>query len=70
MLDLSLPLLIKTRREEKNLSIEDLSELIGYHPDVVDAIENNRKDVVICLNVLKEIAKELDIPLKVLLEKV
>jgi DNA-binding XRE family transcriptional regulator len=67
---LTLPILVKTRREEKNISVEDLSESIGYYPEVIEAIENDRKDVVVCLDVLKAIARELDIPFRVLLEKI
>ena len=67
---LTLPVLVKTRREEKNISVEDLSERIGYHSDVIEAIENDRKDIVVCLDALKEIAKELDIPFRLLLEKI
>lgn len=68
--ELPLPLLVKTRREEKGYSIEDLSERIGYYPDVVEAIESDKKDVVVCLDALKELAKELDIPFRLILEKI
>jgi len=67
---LPLPLLVKTRREEKRFSIEDLSKPIGYYPDVVEAIENEKNPDDICLDALKKIAMELDIPFRVLLEKI
>lgn len=58
------------QREEKGISIEALSERIGFYPTVIEAMENDRKDVVVCLGALKVIAKELDIPFKVLLGKI
>jgi transcriptional regulator with XRE-family HTH domain len=67
---LPLGLLVKTRRTEKRLSIEDLSELIGFYPDVIEAIENDKKDVVVCLAALRGLAKELDIPFRLFLEKI
>lgn len=68
--DLPLPMLIKTRREEKGFSIKDLSERIGYYPDIVEAIETDKTDVPVCLDVLKELAKELDLPFRILLGKI
>ena len=68
--DLPLKLLVKTRREEKGYSIEDLSERIGYFPDVVEALEGDNADAVVCLDALKKAGKELDIPFRLLLEKI
>jgi hypothetical protein len=70
MSNFSLADLVRKRREEKNFSIDDLSELIGFSSEVVEAIECNKKNVIGCLAALKEIAKELDIPLKNILEKI
>ncbi len=66
--DLPLSQLVKTRREEKNISKEELSDLIGYEPAAIEAIEEDKEDIV-CLDVLKGIAKELDIPFRLFLEK-
>ncbi len=67
--DLSLPALVKTRREQKNLSIEELAERIGYFPGVVEALESGRADSEVCIDVLRSIGTELDIPFRLLLEK-
>lgn len=66
---LSLSQLIKARREEKGFSVGDLSDRIGYEPSVILAIEANDKGVV-CIEALKQLAMALDIPLRVLLEKI
>jgi len=67
----SLPLeaLVKKRREQKNWSIEELAERIGYFPVVVEALENGRADSAVCLDALRSIGVELDIPFRMLLEK-
>ena len=66
---LSLQMLVKTRREEKGYSIEDLSNRIGFYPDVVEAIENEKNNEIVCLAALKGVAMELDIPFRLILEK-
>lgn len=68
----SLPLqsLVKARREQKNLSIEELAERIGYFPVVVEALENGRADSEVCIDALRSIGTELDIPFRLLLEKI
>ena len=65
--NLSLSSLIRTRREEKGITIEDFSERIGYEVGVVEAIENGKRDVIVCIHALKGMAKELDISFKILL---
>lgn len=67
---LPLHLLVKVRREEKGFSINDLSDLIGYEACVLEAIEEQREDVVVVLDALRGLAFELDIPFRLLLEKI
>jgi DNA-binding XRE family transcriptional regulator len=67
---LSLPLIVKTRREEKNWSIEQLAERIGYYPSVIEALESGDFASAVCLDVLRSVARELDIPFRMLLEKI
>jgi len=67
---LPLPALVKARREQKNLSIEDLAERIGYFAEVVEALENGRADSEVCVDALRSIGTELDIPFRLLLEKI
>lgn len=68
--DLPLPALVKARREQKNLSIEELAESIGYFPMVVEALESGRADSEVCIDVIRSIGTELDIPFRLLLEKI
>ena len=68
-LNLSLPDLIKNRREEKGYSIEDLAKRIGFKSIVIKNLENNENLNNVVINVLKGISKELDIPLELLFEK-
>jgi ribosome-binding protein aMBF1 (putative translation factor) len=67
---LSLPDLVKVRREEKNLTVEELAERIGYFPVVIEALESGRADSEVCIDVLRSIGAELDIPFRLLLEKI
>jgi transcriptional regulator with XRE-family HTH domain len=67
---LSIQEIIKKRRDEKGLSIEKLAELIGYNSSLIESIENNENLNEFCLNFLKNIANELDLPFEFLLEKV
>jgi transcriptional regulator with XRE-family HTH domain len=67
---LPLPALVKARREQKKLSVEDLAERIGYYPAVVEALESGRADDEVCIDVLRSIGTELDIPFRLLLEKI
>lgn len=67
---LSLQEIIKKRRDEKGLSIDKLAELIGYNFSFVESIEKNGNLNDVCLNLLKNIANELDLPFEFLLEKV
>ncbi len=50
-------------------SITDLSEWIGFDENVIQAIEENRDDVDIALNAIKQLALVLGIPFRILLEK-
>jgi transcriptional regulator with XRE-family HTH domain len=68
--DLSLAELIKKRRNEKNLTIEKLSDLIGYDPIVILTLEENGNYTEVCVDALKKISFELDLPLELLLEKI
>ncbi len=65
-----LSIIVKTRREEMGYSIKDLSDLIGYEETVINAIEGERSDVVVCLDVIKQLSMILGLPLRVLLEKI
>jgi len=67
--DLPLSSLIKIRREEMGYSITDLSDWIGFDENVIHAIEENRDDVDIALNAIKQLALVLGIPFRVLLDK-
>src|SRR5262245_25820252 len=67
---LSLPALIKARREEKNWSAEELAERIGYYPLVIEALESGRADSEVCIDALRQVGAELDIPFRLLLEKI
>jgi transcriptional regulator with XRE-family HTH domain len=68
--NLPLPALVKARREEKNLSVEELAERIGYFPVVIEALESDRADSEVCIDVLRSVGAELDIPFRLLLEKI
>ena len=68
--NLPLSALIKTRRKEMGYSIQKLSDEIGYEKVVIEAIENDNRSTVICLNVLKQLALVLGIPFQILLEKI
>jgi len=70
MTEASLPNLVKKRREEKAFTVSDLADRIGYDPAVIEAIEGQREDMVVCLDVLRQVAAELDIPFRLLLEKI
>lgn len=67
---LPLPDLVRVRREQKDLSIEELAERIGYFPVVVEALENGRADSEVCIDALRSVGTELDIPFRLLLEKI
>jgi transcriptional regulator with XRE-family HTH domain len=70
MSHLPLALIVKTRREEKRYSIAELADMIGYEPIIIEAIENRCNDTVVCIDVLRKLASELDIPFRLLLEKI
>ena len=67
--ELTLSSLIKTRRKEMGYSITDLSDWIGFDENVIRALEDNRDDVDIALNAIKQLALVLGIPFRILLEK-
>ena len=67
--ELPLSSLIKSRREELGYSITDLSEYTGFEECVIQAVEENRDDVCIALNAIKQLALVLGIPFRILLEK-
>ncbi len=67
--DLPLSSLIRARREELGYSITDLADYIGYEQNVIQAIEEDRDDVVIALNAIKQFALILGLPLRLLLDK-
>jgi transcriptional regulator with XRE-family HTH domain len=69
LMEFNLSKLVKKRREEKFWSIEDLGDRIGYKSGVIKAIENNYNLNEVCLDALKKIATELDLPLYLILEK-
>jgi ribosome-binding protein aMBF1 (putative translation factor) len=70
MLDLSLAALVRTRGNEMGYSISELSDIIGFEEKVIRAIEEERRDVVVALHVLKQLSVTLGIPFKVLLQKI
>ncbi len=65
--NLSLAKLICTRREEKGITKEELSERIGYEQSVLESLEQEKRDAVVCVHALREIAKELDLSFNSLL---
>ena len=67
--ELPLSSLIKTRRKEMGYSITDLSDWLGFDENVILAVEENRDDVDIALNAIKQLALVLGIPFRILLEK-
>jgi transcriptional regulator with XRE-family HTH domain len=68
--NLPLPALVKTRREQKGWTVEELAERIGYFPVVIEALESDRADLEVCIDVLRSVGAELDIPFRLLLEKI
>lgn len=68
--NLPLSVLVKVRREQKNISIEELAERIGYFPVVIEALESGRADSVVCIDALRSIGTELEVPFRLLLEKI
>ena len=68
--NLPLQALVKTRREQKGLTVEELAERIGYFPVVIEALESGRADLEVCIDVLRSVGAELDIPFRLLLEKI
>ncbi len=67
---LPLPALVKARREQKGLTVEELAERIGYFSVVIEALENGRTDAEVCIDALRSVGVELDIPFHLLLEKI
>jgi transcriptional regulator with XRE-family HTH domain len=63
--NLPLPDLVRVRREQK-----ELAEHIGYYAVVIEALESGRADSEVCIDVLRSIGTELDIPFRLLLEKI
>jgi transcriptional regulator with XRE-family HTH domain len=61
--------LVQKRREEMRISVSELSDHIGYEESVVDALEGRRADMTVCMHALKATALKLNIPFRVLLEK-
>ncbi|NVN93337.1 MAG: hypothetical protein HXX11_22455 [Desulfuromonadales bacterium] len=68
--NLPLSALVKTRREQKCISIEELADRIGYFPVVIEALESGQADSEVCIDALRSIGTELDIPFRLLLEKI
>ena len=54
-------------RDDRNLSQEALANLCGVHRTYISQLERGLKNPT--LNVLQKIAKALDIPLSVLIER-
>ena len=67
--ELSLSKIVMERRIEKGFTVEDLANHIGYESIVIIALEEGKLDQV-CLDALKQVSIALDIPFRVLLEKV
>lgn len=66
---LSLAEMIKNRREEKYWSIENLADRIGYESIVIESLESNEDLAAVCIDALKKIAMELELPLDLVLER-
>ena len=66
--NLSIPELVMERRLEKGLTTDDLAEKIGYEPVVVKSLEENKLEFV-CIDALRQVSTVLDIPFRILLEK-
>jgi len=66
--ELSLSELIKARRDEKGYSVEDLSDRIGYESGVIESIERDDQGNV-CIDAVRQLAMALDIPFRIILEK-
>jgi len=68
--NLPLPELILKRRTEMGLSVSNLSDLIGYEEVVIEALEGRHPDIgQVCMHALKKTAMHLNIPFRVLLQK-
>ena len=67
--DLRISEIVKTRRKEKYWSIEDLADRIGYKSSVIEALENDMNLDGVCLDALKKIATELELPFDFILQK-
>ena len=61
--------IIKFKREEKGLTIKELSVLMGFEPVVIEVLENNGDLSLVCMEAFKMLAYALDLPLVPLLEK-
>ena len=61
--------IIKFKREEKGLTIKELSVLMGFEPVVIEVLENNGDLSLVCMEAFKMLAYALDLPLAPLLEK-
>jgi transcriptional regulator with XRE-family HTH domain len=69
MSDKTLAQIIKSRRKERELSVKELSVLIGFEPSVIEVLENNGDLSLVCMEAFKSMAKALDLPLVPLLGK-
>lgn len=67
--DMNLFELIRKRREEKYWTIEDLSDRVGYDPSVIECLEGGTNLENICLDALKKIATDLELPFDLVLQK-
>ena len=67
--DRSFSEIIKTKRMEKELSIKELSVMIGFEPIVVGALENHGDLDLVCMEAFKLLLSTLDLPLVPLLER-
>jgi len=69
LMELGLFELIRKRREEKFWTVDDLADRIGYEAYIVEAIENGASLDGVCIDALKKMATELDLPLDFVLHK-
>ena len=67
--DLPLSDLIKSRREEKKYTIDELSDRIGWDRKLIDVIENSGDLNEVSVDALERMAMELDLPLSLIFEK-
>lgn len=65
--DVPLAFILVERLKERNLSKAELAELIGYDEVVIEALETGTHLDQVCIEAVKKVSIELDIPLDLFL---